>query len=572
MTASIRTHIAPHLTAQLNAAETVTTFPGPAVLASRRGAPLQANTAGEALLPYLTADPADALGKAVQTVAAGGRPQFLRQHIAEAGAGTVFDLTLLPVETASHGTAVMILGRDSSAEVGLQRALTESRQLFRDLVACSSDFAWETDANGRFRFVSPKGALGFTARDLNGRRADDLIAGPLPAGTHSPFATRLHVEACEVWLHMADGGSACMQIAALPVAGDDGRWQGARGVCRDVTEIRARERALARARERERLTQSMIDSIRSAIDPEQMLHNAAAVIGQALAASQVMIYRNDAESDGDGVAAQYLAPGEQPIVPPRSTWTTIAPDAIIDHGTIGGHHVMSASCRYEGTMRGRLCVAWPCNGELPSDVAEVINAVSAQIGIVIAKAELQDRLAQLSNTDDLTGLPNRRAFYELVARSIAHHRRHGRVGTLLYFDIDNFKSVNDTHGHQRGDEALQAVARLIADYPVRAGDTAGRIGGDEFAFWLEETGIAGARILAERLSAKAGVLADYSGAPDKPLSLSIGIAAMDPGVPEGLEDMLARADRAMYQAKRTRKGCIAIAQAPVSAPAADAAS
>jgi diguanylate cyclase (GGDEF)-like protein/PAS domain S-box-containing protein len=455
----------------------------------------------------------------------------------------------------------MVLGHDCTTEANLYRALVASRELFKDLVVCSSDFAWETDGEGRFRFVSPKGALGFSAKDLNGKRAADLLVEQNDSEGSSPFEARRPQDDVEQLLVTATGGTARVRVSALPVLDDEGEWRGARGVCRDITESWQREQALTRAREREHLTRTLIDSIRTSLHPEEMLANAALAIGKALNASHATIYRIDPNGE-EALAAEFVIDGHLPIAAPAAKWTATAPDAIVDHGTVNKHRILSAPCRYQDSTKGRLCIAWPARNELPPDVADIINGVSGQIGIVIAQAEIQEKLSHLSNTDELTGLPNRRAFHEQVQRSIGHHRRNGRIGTLLYIDLDNFKSVNDTHGHQQGDDALKAVAALLTDHPFRAGDIPGRLGGDEFAFWLEETDLTGAQHLAAQLHTHSERLKAYSGTSDKPLTLSIGIAAMDLEVPEGLEDMMARADGAMYAVKRARKGMIAIAEPP----------
>ena len=89
--------------------------------------------------------------------------------------------------------------------------------------------------------------------------------------------------------------------------------------------------------------------------------------------------------------------------------------------------------------------------------------IASQLGIAIAQAEVQERLEELSSVDELTGLLNRRGFHDTVGKRIAQHKRTNRLGALLYIDMDHFKAVNDTHGHQVGDAALVTLAKLLGN-------------------------------------------------------------------------------------------------------------
>jgi diguanylate cyclase (GGDEF)-like protein len=183
------------------------------------------------------------------------------------------------------------------------------------------------------------------------------------------------------------------------------------------------------------------------------------------------------------------------------------------------------------------------------------------LGIAMAQAEIQERLEELSSVDELTGLLNRRGFHDIVGKRIAQHRRQKRSGVLLYIDLDHFKYVNDTHGHQVGDAALAAAAKILCDDEHgRQGDIAGRLGGDEFALWLEETDLRGGRAKAEILLERAAALQQFSGDGDHPLGMSIGIAVADPAFDDDLDRLINRADRALYLAKRGGRGRAVLAE------------
>ena len=136
--------------------------------------------------------------------------------------------------------------------------------------------------------------------------------------------------------------------------------------------------------------------------------------------------------------------------------------------------------------------------------------------------------------------------------------RSGETAALFYLDLDNFKAVNDTFGHQRGDEALLFLRDMLLENS-RPGDVIARLGGDEFAVWLD--GIAPeATMRRARAMIEAGrELKQFSGESTHPLGISIGVATHDPADGESLDQLLARADAAMYVVKNRGKGGIEMA-------------
>ena len=158
------------------------------------------------------------------------------------------------------------------------------------------------------------------------------------------------------------------------------------------------------------------------------------------------------------------------------------------------------------------------------------------------------RLREMATTDPLTGLANRRSFMDAAQRELNRAQRYGTVLSLLMLDLDHFKIVNDTHGHEVGDEVLCAMAEAMRG-ALRDVDTPGRLGGEEFAVLLPETGIDMATGAAERLREWMGAMeVEGRGGAEVRCTVSIGVAqAVEE---EELKDFLARADAAMYEAKR----------------------
>jgi diguanylate cyclase (GGDEF)-like protein len=156
--------------------------------------------------------------------------------------------------------------------------------------------------------------------------------------------------------------------------------------------------------------------------------------------------------------------------------------------------------------------------------------------------------ARLVTTDELTGLHNRRNFFELARREFRKMRRYEFSLTALMFDIDEFKAVNDTHGHAAGDEVLRAVAACCRQC-VRSVDILGRYGGEEFALLLPHTEAAEAtETVAERIRAAVEAETVVVDGTEISVTVSVGVAGADPD-DETLDDLLERADAALYRAK-----------------------
>jgi diguanylate cyclase (GGDEF)-like protein len=178
-----------------------------------------------------------------------------------------------------------------------------------------------------------------------------------------------------------------------------------------------------------------------------------------------------------------------------------------------------------------------------------------RVSMAKERAELEQRKAALS--DSLTGIANRRAFFErgtpLLERTLADRR----PAALLLFDLDRFKEVNDTAGHQGGDRVLQAFSNLVAA-SIRPGDLFARIGGEEFACLLADEPLTSALQLAERLRGRFAAM-KLAGLPTG-LTVSVGVA-MAGRTARDLSSLLAIADRALYRAKA--EGRNRVAQAPL---------
>jgi len=170
---------------------------------------------------------------------------------------------------------------------------------------------------------------------------------------------------------------------------------------------------------------------------------------------------------------------------------------------------------------------------------------------VTLRKRYEEEIRTLSNTDELTGLYNRRGFLTLAEQELKRAERTKKGMLFIYADLDGMKTINDTFGHQRGDEALIEAARLLREV-FRESDIIARIGGDEFALLVAETPTAYANIVKTRLQRR---IAARNASATRPyaLSLSVGVAHYDPKRPIPLNKLISRADLAMYAGKRRRK-------------------
>jgi diguanylate cyclase (GGDEF)-like protein len=166
-------------------------------------------------------------------------------------------------------------------------------------------------------------------------------------------------------------------------------------------------------------------------------------------------------------------------------------------------------------------------------------------------------LRRASMTDVLTGWLNRRALIDIAAREFARCRRSSKAMHMLVFDIDHFKAVNDRHGHAIGDEALCHVTTLASGV-LRGCDALFRTGGEEFAVLLDTSDASLAHAIAERLREQVESTPLHADGSVVPMTVSVGVAALD-AQDANWEDVLARADSALYHAKQHGRNRVSIA-------------
>jgi diguanylate cyclase (GGDEF)-like protein/PAS domain S-box-containing protein len=435
------------------------------------------------------------------------------------GASRCFDLAIVPVPVGQ----VFVIGREITLETNVMSALAASRDLFRDLALCFTDFAFETDATGVFSWVSPAGLLGYDAAELHGAQPVQVFGG-LEA---VPFTTRERLCAREIWLTSKAGEEACLEVTASPIVDAQGQWRGVRGVARDVTKLRLHEREAAHAKKREDLIDAVIDAVRAQVEPRRMMLAAA----DALAAA----------TDSDAVVIR-----------------AFASDLSVGVGenARGLSHAREVATSYQGKPNGCVRLSREASkgayGELERSL---VDAIVPHLGVALALAQTLDTGAVLRR-DVVTGLLNRRTFLSEANKKLSAAARAGRGLTLFVFDCDHLEEISQLPGAATGEEFLAEVGRSLAQ-ACREGELSGRLDEESFAVLTDA--------LPDPMLRAAGLCADLIGVArtlgvHNEVGISAGCAVGEPEDGETLEDLFGRAECALHAAKREGRNRVVLAQ------------
>ncbi|MBT5512679.1 MAG: sensor domain-containing diguanylate cyclase [Rhodospirillaceae bacterium] len=526
-------------------------YPGAALSMSATGDVLVANARAEGVVLLLASGSLLEVAELVKEAANSSTIAAGTVSVPTDNGDILLEVTVLPEDGAD---SLIVLARDLTMERNLRSALVESRQRYKDLVEVSSDFYWETDPQGKFVFVSPRGGLGHASEDLIDRDGSEFVVDP-EAFSPLPFVSERPLEDVEMWFMGKDEETACMLVSCVPLFREDenGReWSGTRGVCRDVTEERRSEAALSRARHREQLLGYIVSSVRDELDPQNMLTAAATTTARALGVAGCRIYRQT-EPDKVLIAAEYGNTEELEEL--DESIRDLGLQSEVKPVEIGPWSTLAVATHYRQEMNGAITIWRSAKGDPWEDDHLILIAdIADQLGIANEQVTNHERIVALSRTDSMTGLLNRRAFFEEeLPRRASRLERSRESAALFYVDMDNFKLVNDTHGHQTGDDAIMFLRDMLIDFS-RPGDVIARLGGDEFAMWLDGISSEVAEVRATSLIKQSQPMLQFSGDDDHPLGISVGIAVYEPDTHESIDDLLARADAAMYAIKNAGKG------------------
>ena len=439
----------------------------------------------------------------------------------------------------------------------LHAALLESRQRWRDFVAMATDLAFETDADGHYSFLSPSPLLGWPVDLLLGTRAAALLLAPAELAGLDPFRPDAALRR-RIWLRRADGGAACLALSVVPMFDTAGRPIGARGIGRDETEMARSEAMMSTALRRGKVTDHILLQMRHEVMAPRMMDATLDSTLHALGAEGAAVIdmvdaggtRRVLHEAGQGLSA--VLDGACALLAAAAPGASGTPEFAT--GPDGRRIAVCATLTRFGDHAG--LVLWRAAGSRPWDTEEALlfESAAAIVRVILEHEVIQREMARQARTDPLTGLLNRRAFQEELARRLERLDREELPGTLIYVDLDRMKGLNDNFGHEKGDEALVRTAKLLRDI-TRPTDLVARLGGDEFAIWLDgaDQFTAAERAEALRLAAPDALQVDTPAGPVS-VTLSIGIASRAAGGPEDIDGLVRHADEAMYEVKRSGRG------------------
>jgi diguanylate cyclase (GGDEF)-like protein/PAS domain S-box-containing protein len=437
------------------------------------------------------------------------------------------------------------VGRVARTLSRADRALRANEQRFHDFANAAGDWwFWELDEQLRFSYVSPNSvhATGRPVDSLLGRSSRELVEAQGEAFSAEEqqawarhlddLARRRPIQQYEFRLPQADGSTRWIKISGLPVFGEDGAFLGYRGTGNDVSARKAAELELRLAATAFEAQEGMFIT-----DTERR------ILRVNKAFSAITGYRAD---EAVGRTPALLSSGRHPA------------DYIDEVAAL-----VERQGHWQGEIQSRRK-----NGEVYpqwltlSAVRDAAGKLSHCVGLfsdITARKAAEAEIERLAFYDPLTGLPNRRLLLDRLQRALAAAQRAGSHGALLLIDLDNFKTLNDTQGHDVGDLLLRQVGQRLSPC-LRKSDTVARLGGDEFVIILDELSTDGHAAAAEAEAVGAKLLKLLVQAYELPdlehhCTASIGIALFGPGA-QGPDDVMKQADLAMYQSKAAGRNAI----------------
>ncbi|MBI5952901.1 MAG: PAS domain-containing protein [Chloroflexi bacterium] len=355
------------------------------------------------------------------------------------------------------------------------------------------------------------------------------------------------------------GSPRWMLTTKVPLRDESGQVKGLVGIGRDITERKQVEEALKESR---LLFHLLIESLPQNIyakdsDGRFVFANQRYCTTQCRRLEEI-VGKTDFDLHPPELAEKYRADDQRVV----ETGETI--ELIEEHQPLGERKffvqvIKTPFYDSKGQTAGTLGIFWDITERRQAEV-ELQNTKES---LKQANVELQAALAreqQLARTDALTSVNNRRYIFELAAHELSVAARYHQPLSVLMFDVDHFKKVNDTFGHAAGDRVLQRLAQVVCR-EIRSSDVIGRYGGgDEFVILLPQTGIQEAKRLAERIRASVSAMRVDSAKGQITLTISIGIAELVQNDEQSVtvKDLFSYADQALYLAKRSGRNCIRV--------------
>jgi diguanylate cyclase (GGDEF)-like protein/PAS domain S-box-containing protein len=454
--------------------------------------------------------------------------------------------------------------------LGLLRRLRQSESRYRALIEHLPHAAVAIlDRDLRFELIAGPAIRGLGwDRKFTGRTPHDVVPGEQAEMFALHCRAALRGESRSIEYHSPTDGRAYW-LNLVPLSG---AWGEITHVMATVLDIDDRRRAEDELRERIGDMDTVAEATRALAHSTDSAAARAAICDGARRVSDAPVAALfEPSSDGRGLSAStavgarlggmILPFSGEPSGAARAFASAAPFFAARTRGEAPGEREFlrrtgAVSALWQPVLRDRaavgvLAVAWrdPVD-EVPPRLAAAMELIAAEAAVAIGRADLLARLERMVRTDDLTGLPNRRAWEEALPRELARSWREDRPLCVAMIDLDHFKSYNDARGHLAGDRLLKQAAGAWRT-ALRPYDVLARYGGEEFALIVPACGLDAAADLVERLRAVT----------PEGQSCSAGVAEWDRD--EQPESLVARADSALYEAKRSGRDRIVAASVPV---------
>jgi len=464
----------------------------------------------------------------VELVMAQGRVVGLANHtvlIARDGKWHHISDSAAPIRNAVGDiVGVVLVFSDVTAQYKADEALRHSESQYRALVSVIPDMIFTNRREGEFVSVhaSDEQLLLTPAATFLGRNVAEVLPAAIAEPFLSAFASALDSQSGQVVNYMRNVGGLDRYFEARVVPATD---DSVISIVRDVTE-----RYLAQ--ESMRISAIAFESQEGILVTNK--HNRILRVNGALCAMTGFLTEELVGQD-----PKVMSSGQHDGAFYEAMWTAVVQQHVW-HGEVCNRR-----------KDGELYPAWLAITAVKNDHGEVTHYVGTYSDISERKAA-EEQIQRLAFYDSLTGLPNRRLLMDRLGHALASGERHDQRGALLFVDLDDFKTINDTKGHDQGDLLLEQVAERLRTC-VRDGDTVARLGGDEFVVMLEHLN-ADAVVAAEqaetvgkKILTTLGRIYQLDGHPCRSTP-SIGITLFA-DQNESVEELLKRADMAMYEAK-----------------------
>ena len=464
-----------------------------------------------------------------------GQPSINEEWItfADDGHRALLETTKTPMRNA-NGELVGVLGvaRDVTGRKQTENALQESEHRLHTILDSVEAYIYIKDINYRYQYANQR------VRDLFGKSMKEIVGQEDAAFFDAPTAAHLRQNDRRVIEHgervaleeintgIQDAVTSAYLTVKLPLRDKDGQIYALCGISTDITEHKKIESSL-------RVAAAAFES------QEGMLITDA---------NNIILRVNQSFTEMSGYSAQEVV-GQSP------------------HMFSSGHHdagfyaAMWAAINNHGSWQGEIWdrrksgeiyPKWMTITAVKDSDGVLTNYIATHTDITERK-NVEGQIRSLAYYDPLTALPNRRLLADRLQQALASSARSGREGALLFIDLDNFKTLNDTLGHDKGDLLLQQVAQRVT-LCIREGDTVARLGGDEFVVMLENLSensseaASQAKIVGEKMLYAISRPFDLATGQDYRSSSSIGVTLFD-APSNSSDELMKRADLAMYQAK-----------------------